>query len=110
MTELEREIFMRLLIDLFLERPGIEKRMAEKQRSMDAKTDTQTAHHRSIVVTPEIEDGYNGIVKRLVCSSCQRVFYLTDTDYQSLHPTLCHECSVKRVEGERIRTRSILPY
>jgi len=48
MTELEREIFMRLLIDLFLERPGIEKRMAEKQRSMDSTTDMQTAHNRSI--------------------------------------------------------------
>jgi hypothetical protein len=48
MTELEREIFMRLLIDLFLERPGIEKRMAQKQRSMNSKTDTQAAHKRSI--------------------------------------------------------------
>jgi tetratricopeptide (TPR) repeat protein len=49
------------------------------------------------VVTPEIEDGYNGMVKRLVCLCCQRVFYLTEADYRSLHPTHCHTCSTRLV-------------
>jgi tetratricopeptide (TPR) repeat protein len=49
------------------------------------------------VVTPEIEDGYDGIVKRLVCLGCQHVFYLTDADFQSLHSTYCHTCSIKLV-------------
>jgi tetratricopeptide (TPR) repeat protein len=49
------------------------------------------------IVTPEIEDGYNGVVKRLVCAGCQRVFYLTETAYQALHPTYCHTCSTKLV-------------
>jgi tetratricopeptide (TPR) repeat protein len=60
------------------------------------------------VVTPEIEDGYNGVVKRLVCSSCQRVFYLTEADYQSLQPTHCHTCSTKLVaEYEARRQQEI---
>jgi tetratricopeptide (TPR) repeat protein len=49
------------------------------------------------IVTPEIEDGYNGIVKRLVCLGCQRAFYLTETDDHSFHPTHCHTCSTRLV-------------
>ncbi len=48
MTELEREIFMRLLIDLFLERPGIERRLKEEQDSMSSRIETQIPHNRSI--------------------------------------------------------------
>jgi tetratricopeptide (TPR) repeat protein len=61
------------------------------------------------VVTPEIEDGYDGVVKRLVCSGCQHVFYLTETDYHALHPTHCHLCSTKLVaeyEARRQQERS----
>ena len=47
MTELEKEIFWKLLIDLFMERPMIEKRLKEKQHSMSSGTATQTPHDRS---------------------------------------------------------------
>jgi hypothetical protein len=47
MTELEREIFMRLLIDLFLERPAIERRLKEKQGSMSSRTETGMSSHHS---------------------------------------------------------------
>ena len=60
------------------------------------------------VVTPEIADGYNGIVKRLVCAACQRVFYLTEANYHALHPTHCHPCSTRLVadyEAKRQQTR-----
>jgi len=60
------------------------------------------------VVTPEIEDGYDGIVKRLVCLGCQRVFYLTDSDYHSLHPTHCHTCSTKLVAEYEARRQQEL--
>lgn len=60
------------------------------------------------VVTPEIEDGYNGVVKRLACLGCQRIFYLTEADYQLLHPTHCHMCSQKLVaEHEAKRQQEI---
>jgi DNA-directed RNA polymerase subunit RPC12/RpoP len=47
------------------------------------------------IVTPEIADGYTGTVKRLICMGCQRVFYVTEADYRSLHPIQCHSCSTK---------------
>ena len=64
--------------------------------AMSEATINQPREHRP-VVTPEIEDGYSGMVKRLVCVGCQHVFYLTATDYQSLQPTHCHTCSTKWV-------------
>ena len=48
MAELEREIFMRLLIDLFLERPGIERRLKEKQDAMQASSDAPTVSDRAM--------------------------------------------------------------
>jgi tetratricopeptide (TPR) repeat protein len=55
------------------------------------------------VVTPEIADGYNGIVKRLVCAACQRIFYLTEADYHALHPTHCHPCSTRLVADDEAK-------
>jgi len=55
-----------------------------------------------------IFDGYDGIVKRLICLGCQRVFYLTDSDYHSLHPTYCHTCSTKLVAEYEARRQQEL--
>ena len=48
MTELEREIFMRLLIDLFLERPAIERREKEKRDALNARTETEIPQNHSL--------------------------------------------------------------
>jgi hypothetical protein len=48
MTELEREIFMRLLIDLFLDRPAIERRQKEKQNAVSSRTEAATPHNHSL--------------------------------------------------------------
>ena len=71
--------------------------MARKKKQSISEPITDQPVENVPIVTPEIEDEYNGIIKRLVCSNCQRVFYLTDADYQSLHPTHCHTCSIKLV-------------
>lgn len=71
--------------------------MAENPKITSHDTRNERSQEKAYVVTPEIEDGYNGIVKRLVCLNCQSVFYLTDADYQSLRPDHCHACSKKLV-------------
>lgn len=71
--------------------------MARKKQLSTSETINEQSVETAPLVTPEIEDGYNGIVKRLVCLGCQRVFYITETDYQSLRPTHCHACSTKLV-------------
>jgi hypothetical protein len=67
--------------------------MARKQPSTNAEP--PQAQEKAPVITPEIEDGYAGIVKRLFCSICQHVFYMTDADYQTMPPSVCHDCSMK---------------
>src|SRR5579859_1693520 len=46
-------------------------------------------------ITPVIPDGYSGPIKRLTCSICKHLFYITQDDYQH-HPEIrfCHECSL----------------
>src|SRR5690348_8403693 len=46
-------------------------------------------------ITPLIPDGYDGPIKRLSCSICKHMFYITQDDY-SHHPEVrfCHECSL----------------
>lgn len=62
------------------------------------------------MITPEIEDGYDGVVKRSSCSICQHVFYVTDTDYQVLSPCACHDCSTKIFQDyqQRLKEQEIL--
>jgi tetratricopeptide (TPR) repeat protein len=69
--------------------------VAKKKKPSTHEVGNNQSVEQIPVVTPEIEDGYNGIVKRLVCLGCQRVFYLTEADYHSLHPTHCHTCSTR---------------
>ena len=82
--------------------------MAKKKKSSTNEARIDQSVEQIPVVTPEIEDGYNGIVKRLVCLGCQRVFYLTETDYHSLHPTHCHACSTKLVAEYEARRQQEL--
>ncbi len=80
--------------------------MGRKKKLPASDAESRPEPEKAPVVTPEIEDGYNGIVKRLVCLGCQRVFYLTDAVYHSLHPTHCHTCSTKLVaecEAKRLQ-------
>ena len=46
-------------------------------------------------ITPVIPDGYTGPIKRLTCSICKHIFYITQDDYHR-HPEVrfCHECSL----------------
>src|SRR5689334_7132426 len=46
-------------------------------------------------ITPLIPDGYDGPIKRLTCSICKHMFYITQDDYYH-HPEarFCHECSL----------------
>src|SRR6266702_4508362 len=46
-------------------------------------------------ITPPIPDGYNGPIKRLTCSICKHLFYITQDDYHRLPEVrFCHECSL----------------
>jgi hypothetical protein len=56
-------------------------------------------------VTPEISDGYEGIVRRLICLDCQKPFYITKEDCDHLKPLYCTQCSLKWVEADRRRTK-----
>src|SRR5215469_6851859 len=51
-------------------------------------------------ITPLIPDGYTGPIKRLTCSICKHVFYITQDDYHR-HPEVrfCHACSLILREG-----------
>lgn len=69
--------------------------MARKRKQLSIDPDVPQELDKSPVVTPEIEDGYDGVVKRLFCSTCQSVFYVTDADYQAISPMVCHDCSTK---------------
>jgi tetratricopeptide (TPR) repeat protein len=82
--------------------------MVRKKKLSAGEAINEEAVEKAPVITPEIEDGYNGMVKRLVCSACQRVFYLTETDYHSLHPTHCHTCSIKLVAEYEARRQQEL--
>jgi hypothetical protein len=48
MTESEREIFMSLLIDLFLKWPAIERLKREKRAAIQSNSNTQTLSDRTI--------------------------------------------------------------
>ena len=61
-------------------------------------------------ITPLIPDGYNGPIKRLTCSICKHMFYITQDDYHR-HPAVrfCHECSlILREELEKTQGASPL--
>jgi len=46
-------------------------------------------------ITPLIPDGYSGPIKRLTCSICKHMFYITQDDYHRLPEVrFCHECSL----------------
>jgi tetratricopeptide (TPR) repeat protein len=82
--------------------------MSRKKELPASDGESQPEPEKIPVVTPEIEDGYNGVVKRRVCLGCQRIFYLTEADCQLLHPTHCHTCSTKLVaEYEAKRQQEI---
>ena len=37
-------------------------------------------------VTPELSDGYEGVVRKLVCLYCLKPFYIARDDYERIHP------------------------
>jgi tetratricopeptide (TPR) repeat protein len=61
-------------------------------------------------ITPVIPDGYNGPIKRLTCSICKHIFYITQDDYHRLPEIrFCHECSlILREELEKTQGTSPL--
>jgi hypothetical protein len=62
-------------------------------------------------ITPLIPDGYNGPIKRLTCSICKHMFYITQDDYHR-HPEVrfCHECSlILHEELEKTQGVSTVP-
>jgi tetratricopeptide (TPR) repeat protein len=61
-------------------------------------------------ITPLIPDGYNGPIKRLTCSICKHMFYITQDDYHRLPEVrFCHECSlILREELEKTQGASPL--
>jgi tetratricopeptide (TPR) repeat protein len=61
-------------------------------------------------ITPLIPDGYNGPIKRLTCSICKHMFYITQDDYHRLPEVrFCHECSlILREELEKTQGASTL--
>jgi len=61
-------------------------------------------------ITPVISDGYNGPIKRLTCSICRHMFYITQDDYHRLPEVrFCHECSlILREELEKTQKSSTL--
>lgn len=80
--------------------------MAKKQTQLSVNTDhLPQEQEKAPVITPEIEDGYDGVVKRLSCSVCQHVFYVIDADYQALSPTACHDCSTKLLQDHQQRVK-----
>jgi hypothetical protein len=48
MTELEKEIFWKLLIDLFLETPTIGRRLKEERAATQSGSDAKTASGRAL--------------------------------------------------------------
>ncbi|HEY4387013.1 MAG TPA: tetratricopeptide repeat protein, partial [Ktedonobacteraceae bacterium] len=61
-------------------------------------------------ITPPIPDGYTGPIKRLTCSICKHLFYITHDDYHHLlEVRFCHECSlILREELEKTQGASTL--
>lgn len=60
------------------------------------------------VITPEIEDGYNGVVRRLYCSICHQAFYVAEVIFKTLSSHTCHNCSAKAFqEYEEKRRREL---
>jgi hypothetical protein len=80
--------------------------MARKRKQSSIDT-TPQVQEKLPVITPEIEDGYDGVVKRLSCSICQRIFYITDTDYQTLSPCACHDCSTKLLQDYQRKLKEL---
>ncbi len=62
-------------------------------------------------ITPPIPDGYNGPIKRLTCSICKHMFYITQDDYHRLPEVrFCHECSlILHEELEKTQGVSTVP-
>ncbi len=64
---------------------------------------------KGMEVTPEISDGYEGVVRKLVCLDCQNPFYIAKDDYERIYPQCCHACSFQRTQVERRRTKNPVP-
>jgi hypothetical protein len=64
---------------------------------------------KSMEVTPELSDGYEGVVRKLVCLDCQKPFYIAKDADERIHPQYCHACSLQRIGVERRRTKKPVP-
>ncbi|GCE04709.1 hypothetical protein KDAU_20380 [Dictyobacter aurantiacus] len=84
--------------------------MARKRKPPTTTDEKTLEQEKAPVVTPEIEDGYDGIVKRLVCSTCHQTFYVTDADHKVLNPQACHDCSTKIFQDyqQKLKEQEIL--
>ena len=48
-------------------------------------------------VTPELGDGYEGVVRKIVCLDCQKPFYIAKDDFERIQAQYCHACSLQRI-------------
>jgi hypothetical protein len=69
--------------------------MTREKVTSTSETSANHPEEQAPIVTPEIEDGYDGPVKKLVCVGCLHPFYISTSVYQSLNPTYCNMCSTR---------------
>jgi len=60
-------------------------------------------------VTPELSDGYEGVVRKLVCLYCLKPFYIARDDYERIHPQHCHSCSLQCTGVEHRMAKKSVP-
>ena len=59
-------------------------------------------------ITPLVPAGYEGKIKQLSCSDCHRSFTVTREYFETKHPLLCFECSVRAAKRERTRQENLV--
>jgi hypothetical protein len=60
-------------------------------------------------VTQELSDGYEGIVRKIVCLNCQHPFYIAKDAYERIDARYCHACSLQQIGVECRRTKRPVP-
>lgn len=82
--------------------------MVRKKTALEIEEKKPQEQETFPVITPEIVDGYNGVVRRLYCSTCHQAFYVTEAISKTLSPHACHDCSLKAFrESEEKRRREL---
>jgi tetratricopeptide (TPR) repeat protein len=77
--------------------------MTREKVTSTSETLANQPEEQAPVVTPEIEDGYDSPVKKLVCVACLHPFYISISVYQSLNPTHCNMCSTRILAEYKIK-------